>query len=272
MSTFVDTFYFTSISITLVIHLWCKKGTKPINNASILVPKLKEEVKSDNELDIDECGRCTKLVKTVKPYDKHIIICYNIESWPSAVEKAYPVSAFVSAIDSTKKTYKDSTSSQKPISVKITLCDQKESFHGCIDIIMYPDNCMFTLRADQFDDFAANLYSNSLSKYDKISLPWKKLILICKHNSRDNRCGTMGPKIIEKLQTELAHRNINESEIAVRGSSHIGGHEFAGTLILYPEMDWYGHIKEETIPKLLDNIISGSRLMACFRGNPLLDW
>ena len=54
--------------------------------------------------------------------------------------------------------------------------------------------------------------------------------------------------------------------VAVRGSSHIGGHKYAGTLIVYPAAQWYGRVTSRTAAELLWHVRSGSVLEKCSRG------
>lgn len=71
---------------------------------------------------------------------------------------------------------------------------------------------------------------------------------------------------MEALKKELDARGVPESSVAVRGSSHIGGHKFAGTLIVYPSAQWYGQITKRTVPVLLDAILADEILQKHHRG------
>lgn len=46
------------------------------------------------------------------------------------------------------------------------------------------------------------------------------------------------PQAVSEMHKELRSRGVHESEVAVRGCSHIGGHKYAGVLIIYPQGDW----------------------------------
>jgi hypothetical protein len=104
------------------------------------------------------------------------------------------------------------------------------------------------------------------------TLPWKTLILVCVHATRDNRCGRAGPQIIEEMKKQLLERSINSDSITVAGSSHIGGHKYAGVLVVYPAGDWYGLISKRNVGELLDNIIAGTKYLKGWRGNESLYW
>lgn len=57
-------------------------------------------------------------------------------------------------------------------------------------------------------------------------------VFVCSHGSRDRRCGVCGPVLIEKLNEEIGSRGIND-EVIVSACSHVGGHKYAGNLIIF---------------------------------------
>ena len=57
-------------------------------------------------------------------------------------------------------------------------------------------------------------------------------IFVCAHGSRDKRCGVCGPVLIEKLKEGIESRGLQE-QVFVSACSHIGGHKYAGNLIIY---------------------------------------
>ncbi|KAJ0117082.1 fmi1 protein [Diaporthe amygdali] len=83
------------------------------------------------------------------------------------------------------------------------------------------------------------------------------LVLICGHGGRDMRCGVMGPVLRSEFETQLAHQGVevlrgpvvidaSSDAEAITGPvqkpalaarvgliSHIGGHKFAGNIIIY---------------------------------------
>jgi (2Fe-2S) ferredoxin len=104
------------------------------------------------------------------------------------------------------------------------------------------------------------------------TLPWKTLILVCVHGSRDNRCGRAGPQVIEEFKRQLLERSIKNDSVTVAGCSHIGGHKYAGVLVVYPSGDWYGLISKRNVGELLDNILAGTKYLKGWRGNESLNW
>lgn len=57
-------------------------------------------------------------------------------------------------------------------------------------------------------------------------------VFVCAHNSRDKRCGVCGPVLIEKFKEEVDVRGLKD-EVFVSACSHVGGHKYAGNLIIY---------------------------------------
>lgn len=57
-------------------------------------------------------------------------------------------------------------------------------------------------------------------------------VFVCSHGSRDKRCGVCGPALIEKFNAEIDSRGLKD-QIFVKPCSHIGGHKYAGNLIVY---------------------------------------
>ncbi|KAK6334978.1 hypothetical protein TWF718_010419 [Orbilia javanica] len=65
----------------------------------------------------------------------------------------------------------------------------------------------------------------------KISKP---VILTCSHGNRDKRCGILGPAITKAFEETLAKDTPNDRIDCIVGDiSHIGGHKFAGNVIIH---------------------------------------
>jgi (2Fe-2S) ferredoxin len=47
----------------------------------------------------------------------------------------------------------------------------------------------------------------------------------------------------------------------------VGGHRFAGNVLIYPGGDWYGYVTPEDVPRIVDeHIIKGEILVDLWRG------
>ena len=129
------------------------------------------------------------------------------------------------------------------------------------------------------------------------------LVLICGHGGRDQRCGILGPILQAEFEDKLARQNIrvlrgapdaeaeDRSGVAVEAGqegylpaarvaliSHIGGHKFAGNVIVYiPESwaghalagkgIWYGRVEPAHVEGIVaKTVIDGKVIMDHFRG------
>ena len=118
------------------------------------------------------------------------------------------------------------------------------------------------------------------------------LVLICGHGGRDDRCGKLGPVLKEEFEEKLQRQNINvlkgapdqeQQQKGVRSArvgtiSHIGGHKWAGNVIVYlpPSFSdnplagkgiWYGRVAPEHVEGIVaKTIIEGQVIKELFRG------
>jgi hypothetical protein len=224
-----------------------------------------------------------------KTYDQHIIIMTSVEDWPSHIEQGEFFKPIIDSINNNK---------QKQGKIKITamLCTDEDTqarkirldryssdVKEVLDILVYPEGLLFSVQMSQIDHFASFLGSHAtidaaaIQSYmqDAVIPPpvtphFKTLVLVCTHGSRDKRCGRAGPQVMKELHTILREKAIPDSDIAVRGSTHIGGHKFAGVLITYPKGDWYGKVTTKSVRGLLEDIQANQIHHKCFRGT--VDW
>lgn len=118
------------------------------------------------------------------------------------------------------------------------------------------------------------------------------LVLICGHGARDDRCGILGPLLREEFQEKLERQNISvlrdsSGERSESSSlpparvgliSHIGGHKWAGNVIVYipPSFHgnplagkgiWYGRVGPEHVEGVVGKtIMDGKVIKNLFRG------
>jgi hypothetical protein len=126
-------------------------------------------------------------------------------------------------------------------------------------------------------------------------------VLICGHGGRDMRCGVLGPVLRDEFRERLPEAGVQvlegpaEQEVTEGDStdgklsarigliSHIGGHKFAGNLIIYlpPSMKtkdgkphplaghgvWYGRVEPKHVQGIVEEtVIKGDVIAEFFRG------
>lgn len=113
------------------------------------------------------------------------------------------------------------------------------------------------------------------------------VILICGHGGRDLRCGIMAPVLEAEFARVLQERgmsvNTGGEEIVDRENhahvgliSHVGGHKYAGNVIIYlpPGMQnplagmgiWYGRVEPRHVEGLVAETLGGRVIKDHFRG------
>jgi hypothetical protein len=232
----------------------------------------KNELKRDPIEDAleDSCSACSStMTGTVKHYDKHVIVYDANESWGKKVEseEGSLVNMLNEAISENKT----------GPSIKLTVCFYPEM---CTPdearVLIYPEAQVLTfpksvINVNRVASYLRSGDQNALNAVPNYSIsiaPWKRLALVCVHQARDKRCGRAGPQVINSMKEYLASQNIASNELMILPSSHIGGHEFAGTLITYPSGNWYGRITKANTMKLLDCVLKDIVYSDGWRGCP----
>lgn len=57
-------------------------------------------------------------------------------------------------------------------------------------------------------------------------------IFVCAHGTRDRRCGVCGPSVVSRFKEEIDSHGL-QGKVHVRPCSHIGGHKYAGNVIIF---------------------------------------
>ncbi|KAI1919013.1 hypothetical protein LOZ65_004626 [Ophidiomyces ophidiicola] len=124
-----------------------------------------------------------------------------------------------------------------------------------------------------------------------VKLTSSPTILICGHGHRDRRCGIMGSLLQAEFRRVLRHCGFSVDPDRVEGAghanveliSHIGGHKYAGNVIIYvpPSMGlslgapsalagkgiWYGRVEPKHVEGIVkETILNGRIIIDHFRG------
>lgn len=118
------------------------------------------------------------------------------------------------------------------------------------------------------------------------------VILICGHASRDERCGILGPLLHSEFKRQLTKTGFRTDDDArlstyrpgaeqkltakVGLTSHIGGHKYAGNVIIYIPLSftprktvspiagkglWYGRVEPKHVEGIIRETILGGRII-----------
>ena len=121
-------------------------------------------------------------------------------------------------------------------------------------------------------------------------------VLICGHGGRDQRCGVLGPLLEQEFRRLLGNVGLLAHDLEVSTSlredsvekvrvalvSHLGGHKWAGNVIIYfppkhPVGDrlsplagrgiWYGRVEPKHVEGIINETIRGGKVIGeLFRG------
>lgn len=122
---------------------------------------------------------------------------------------------------------------------------------------------------------AANRFSRSYRPSDYQNIP---MVLVCGHGSRDSRCGKMGPIVESQFHSSCIDIRMRCNTAMI---SHIGGHKFAGNVIIYipPFLAfhgnrlagmgiWYGRVEPRHVPGIVAETLGAGRIIKeLYRGS-----
>jgi (2Fe-2S) ferredoxin len=193
---------------------------------------------------------------TVKFYQRHVFICTGTTEWPSHIEQDGGTTQVLSeAIAGKARTM--------PLVVKLSACDApSRGAAGTTDLLVFPDMVRYLGLAEA--DMPVLVEEHLMREGAVAALPHELLtghhVFICSHRSRDVRCGICGPALTELWHAEVERRGLT-GEVHVQQTSHVGGHQYAGNVLIYPEGDWYGYVTPAAVPVLIEEHLLGGKIV-----------
>jgi hypothetical protein len=269
--------------------------------------KNKDALSNNDDSNATTLTSTSTLKNSVKPYQRHCIVfgAGNADNWEAKIENSKDITTSGNlAAELIRKVKETVLKMNNNMNITITCSSEPSTLVGYSDIVVYPEELVFKVSPKNLSRFIEIITNNKrmdtnghIDSLDKqifkiIKTPWKHLITVCSHTKRDKRCGKIGPQVIDAIQEALALKiresknhsdNDNDNSgidciTKVIDTSHIGGHKYAGTLIIYPQSDWYGLVtaKGDSIYNILNDINASSEAdcyQKCHRGRAnLVDW
>jgi len=230
------------------------------------------------------------LDKTVAPYHEHVLVHTATNDWPSKIEDddRYPLAKTLKNSLRTAMLKNNDKGMKNVLITTVSSSNLKGSSIGKNTVSLMKAGIEFELETSKADRFIESLLDGSeRSQLSNARMPTTPItdvtILICGHEARDSRCGIMGPLLLEEFADKLSRKGFgvtshagaiqdtqslkdqNPKYTAHLGLiSHIGGHAFAGNVIIYiPSTKlfqssplsglgvWYGRVE----PKHVEGII-----------------
>ncbi|XWS09639.1 hypothetical protein CRYUN_Cryun39dG0007000 [Craigia yunnanensis] len=209
---------------------------------------------------------------TVQFHQRHVFLCYkNPSVWPARIEAAEfdRLPRLLSAAVLARKT-------DMKKETRLTICeghDGTETSNG--DVLIFPD----MIRYRRLTHFDVDTFVEEVLVKDGEWLPGtpEKLegsfVFVCSHGSRDRRCGVCGPAVVSRFKEEIELYGL-QGRVSVSPCSHIGGHKYAGNVIIFGSNingevtgHWYGYVTPDDVPTLLEwHIGKGEIIDLLWRG------
>jgi hypothetical protein len=89
-------------------------------------------------------------------------------------------------------------------------------------------------------------------------------LFICTHTHYDVACGRFGTPFYQTLQRQFVPAS--HGKLRVWQTNHFGGHQFAPTLIDFPQGQFWGHLEPEMLNGLIDRQGTVADLRSYYRG------
>lgn len=134
------------------------------------------------------------------------------------------------------------------------------------DIVSFPERLRFV----DIDEraLASILEGETPADAGRVETVGERIVLVCVHGARDARCGECGPPLLEALKRSVARAGLDD--VRVWGSSHVGGHRYAGNVLIYPDGVWYGRVRPRDADSIVnDHLVDGRIVDGFLRGRML---
>ncbi|GAA0160067.1 hypothetical protein LIER_16705 [Lithospermum erythrorhizon] len=200
------------------------------------------------------------------PYARHVFLCYKShQAWPPRLE--------ASDADPLPKLFAQTLKARRndiKIRTRFTVCEGGEDI-GLLDgdVLLFPEMIKYSgLEETNVESFVDDVLVSG--KQWDFGVPEEltgSYVFVCAHNLRDRRCGVCGPVLIEKFKEETVAKDLND-QVFVTACSHIGGHKYAGNLIIFSagaegkiNGHWYGYVTPDDVTELLDEHIGKGKII-----------
>ena len=191
---------------------------------------------------------------TVKLYQRHLFVCTGRDDWTAKIETD---GGFLQTLAEAIA----GRANDMPAKIKLTACDGPRLGSG-YDILLFPDNIRYL--NVQPADLPALIEDHLVGNHIFSRLAHENLtgqhVFVCTHGRRDWQCGQCGPPLIEAFQAELAARHL-AGDVTLWRTSHVGGHRYAGNVLIYPGGDWYGYVSPADVPHLIEQHLLGGEIV-----------
>ncbi|GAN04672.1 conserved hypothetical protein [Mucor ambiguus] len=215
---------------------------------------------------------------------RHIVGCIGSDAmeWTRAKVEAVPgiMQSIMATENQWLKENRPQVASEK--SVLATVAERPAAVSNTPDVMLFPEFKVFQGVSstngviDQNSSFyhaLASIWQNPFNPLPSLE-GWQDIksdtvVLVCTHARRDLRCGKLGPLIVDEFKQVIQEKGLQD-RVEVWGTSHFGGHKFAGNLIIHQRGlggHVYGNVRQCHVPAIVDrHILHGKVIQEIWRG------
>ena len=181
---------------------------------------------------------------TVNPYRKHVVIATGLLDWDKEVTetKGSLAHSILQALEEAGHAGKK-LDSRRTVITNSSLPPNKLGAEETFAVVLPDWKVVSDVAPNQGAELTRQCIldiENSESELKVKEAPWDAIILICSHMRRDKRCGTSAPLLRKEFEQNLRQNDLYRSQddstpggVILACISHIGGHKFAGNVIIY---------------------------------------
>ncbi len=195
-----------------------------------------------------EPGDLQDLRGTVKSYGRHVLALAGDTEFGPRVEhlEGKPVGQMAKDVKVLSAT------ADLPQPPKFTALRTPSTSPEGLDLHVFPDRVTYRgVDADAWDRIKeTHLIGGEVARDVEHEALTGTHILVCTHAARDERCGSCGPLLVEAFRARIAEAGYED--VHVHPSTHVGGHRYAGNVLVYPGGVWYGYVRPPNVTDVLE--------------------
>jgi len=194
------------------------------------------------------------LMGSVKPYGRHLLISTGKADWVHSIdeEDGSVAQGLFRALYESKYGGRKRDGEAR-IMMSNTSFAPSRIGSGKTEVVVMPEwKIVRNVSVDTSQQFVKRYIDASEEGKESVLsdevLPFHSVVLICSHGKRDKRCGVTARYLVKAFESGLRRRDIyrsfddtrTEAQGGVKGGgtvigtlSHVGGHKFAGNVIIY---------------------------------------
>lgn len=225
------------------------------------------------------------LANSINHYSRHFSISTGDYNWPATTKEDIQYGPSSKNIGGKEPPFQlsqfvvDWATALKPNKNVMYTKSSHISRLPCVHV--YPDNLKITFKSDvpsldQIREFQSRwmLSSNreSLKFITVEELPRETVhIYVCCHAARDHRCGVIGRLLVSTMREyiksppEDLSTVLDSLDIHIFGCSHVGGHKFAGNMVIYrPDWKqgiWYGRVLPDDVDRIMRDTVLDAKIL-----------